>query len=297
MDKIVARMRGGLGNQLFIIAFAYKLYLEENAQAEIVLDVREYEKYKIRNFELLDILEDKNVRLYDKKSDYSLKYEITRKLYHVIQKFISPQQKMNQFLSEKGYYYSKRSARGYCGSKAKNIYVYGYFQDAQMAFESKDILLKHLKLSNKYKINKNEKYIAVSIRCGNDYILQGWPICSEGYFRNALCEIIQKNSEKRKINVFVFSDNVDFAKQMNLAVKTDMTVTYIQGLSAIEQLSVMVKCDDFVISNSSFSWWGAFLGAKADSIIVAPDIWYDTKEPTEKTFIAYKNMLIRKMNV
>jgi hypothetical protein len=58
----------------------------------------------------------------------------------------------------------------------------------------------------------------------------------------------------------------------------------------------MSKCDDFVLSNSSFSWWGAFLGVKMDSIIIVPDVWYDTRENTSKTLITYKNIRIRKIH-
>ena len=52
MGKIVARMRGGLGNQLFILACAYYVKGICDTDTEIVLDTREYKNYKVRNFEI-----------------------------------------------------------------------------------------------------------------------------------------------------------------------------------------------------------------------------------------------------
>jgi hypothetical protein len=298
MDKIIVRMRGGLGNQLFIIAFAYKIATEQHKHVEMVLDIREYEKYKVRNFELLNMLEDGTIRFYDKDIDYSVKYEITRKAYHLLQKFIPSQKKMSKSLSKNGCYYSKRSAQGYCISNKKDVYIYGYFQDAIMAFEAKNTLLSHLKLPivNKYSIDASQKYLAVSIRCGKDYLSQGWPICSSGYFNSAINEIITEKYMKQNINILIFSDDIRVAKQMCGITQKDVITKYIEGLSAPEQLSLMSKCDDFVLSNSSFSWWGAFLGVKMDSIIIVPDVWYDTRENTSKTLITYKNIRIRKIH-
>jgi len=45
---------------------------------------------------------------------------------------------------------------------------------------------------------------------------------------------------------------------------------------------LMSMCDDFIIANSSFSWWGAWLGNKGE--VVAPKQWFgkgldhDTKD-------------------
>lgn len=35
----------------------------------------------------------------------------------------------------------------------------------------------------------------------------------------------------------------------------------------------MINCQHFIISNSSYSWWGAWLGEKHDSIIISPINW------------------------
>ena len=40
---------------------------------------------------------------------------------------------------------------------------------------------------------------------------------------------------------------------------------------AFFDLCLISKCKDFIISNSTFSWWGAWLG---DGKVIAPTPWY-----------------------
>ena len=61
---IIVKLIGGLGNQMFQVAFARALSLE--TKEEIFLDISVYKKYKIRNFSLSNLRVDKEVQLIDK---------------------------------------------------------------------------------------------------------------------------------------------------------------------------------------------------------------------------------------
>jgi hypothetical protein len=44
-----------------------------------------------------------------------------------------------------------------------------------------------------------------------------------------------------------------------------------------EEFAVMRQCDHFIITNSTFSWWAAYLGdsvAKEEKIVIAPTTWF-----------------------
>lgn len=49
---------------------------------------------------------------------------------------------------------------------------------------------------------------------------------------------------------------------------------YLEGYKSYEQLWILSMCHNFVISNSSFSWWAAYLSRNPNKIVVAPETWF-----------------------
>lgn len=67
---------------------------------------------------------------------------------------------------------------------------------------------------------------------------------------------------------FIISDDMEMAKSLF----SQYDVQFVNINSAIETLSLMIQCKYFIISNSTFSWWGAYLSKS--EIVIAPSPRY-----------------------
>ena len=71
--------------------------------------------------------------------------------------------------------------------------------------------------------------------------------------------------------ILVFSDDTKWCQQQDLF--SDDSILISEGNDVDMDLCLMAMCDYHVIANSSFSWWGAWLGDSEH--IVAPKNWFD----------------------
>jgi hypothetical protein len=84
--------------------------------------------------------------------------------------------------------------------------------------------------------------------------------------------------------VFIFSDDVDWCRQ-NLHLAADQTIVEhrFAGERFSQYLSLMSHCKHFIIPNSSFAWWAAWLSNNPRKVVIAPRKWFadpriDTKD-------------------
>jgi hypothetical protein len=95
--------------------------------------------------------------------------------------------------------------------------------------------------------------------------------CSEAYYRQALAAVQQRAGTVRP---FVFSDDPAYARRLFADVPAALFVSG-DHRDPTEDLHLMAACSHHIIANSSFSWWGAWLGKKAGQVVVAPKPWFD----------------------
>jgi len=72
--------------------------------------------------------------------------------------------------------------------------------------------------------------------------------------------------------VIIFSDDTDWCKAQPLFDGDRFLVC--EGGGPYTDLYMMSRCDDFIISNSTFAWWGAWLSDNKEKVVVYPDRWF-----------------------
>ncbi|PSV46784.1 alpha-1,2-fucosyltransferase [Photobacterium indicum] len=283
---IYVKLIGGLGNQLFQIAYAYDL--SKKTGKKIIIDSSQYSSYKVRELEL-DKLEISKIVSFDKTGQLS-KFNRHAKFYRIYQKIVKTVFRSSNF--GKSYFYQALKIgclfnfdphyyKAPSDIKSKSeLFLYGYFQSEKYFIDSKAEIKSILKVTNKPNLKEQyyldlinaNKNIAISLRLGGDYF--SCPIlnvCDNTYYIKALRMLV---SEINVRNVFVFSDDIDKARTL-LSKEDNINFVYIENMDAVQSLRLMYSCDNFVIPNSSFSWWGAFLSDNPNKIILSPSRWYN----------------------
>ena len=94
------------------------------------------------------------------------------------------------------------------------------------------------------------------------------PVVSPEYIHKALT-LVPSNQ------YIVASDDISWCKEhLNIP-----NAIYLEGWKVHEQLWIMAMCHHFIISNSSFSWWAAYLSRHSGKIVIAPETWFGPEGP------------------
>jgi len=129
-------------------------------------------------------------------------------------------------------------------------------------FEFSDSLIN--KIKNLYKNVFDKRTILLSIRRGDFVNHPDYFQLPINYYLNSLNNFFP---DWESCNLIVLSDDIKYCK---FHFSFLQNAFFGDGLDGIEQLCLGSLCDDFIISNSTFSWWTAWLGQKSDSKIIRP---------------------------
>lgn len=94
------------------------------------------------------------------------------------------------------------------------------------------------------------------------------------YYERALHHVLERVP---RATVFAFSDDPQWVAENLLPQHPGLIiVNHNCGADSYNDMRLMALCRHHIIANSSFSWWGAWLNARPDKIVVAPQQWFST---------------------
>jgi glycosyl transferase family 11 len=95
--------------------------------------------------------------------------------------------------------------------------------------------------------------------------------CGINYYRSALAKLAREHGP---ITAFLFSDDPAWAREnASRLVTTDCTLKVIDEQDTLKSFYLMRLCKHFVLANSTFGWWAAWLGEFARKAVYVPSVW------------------------
>jgi len=268
---VISKIFGGLGNQMFQYAFGRHLALKNNQELKLDLSFFEYDgfrRYSLNHFSITEnIAGPEDIELLKHKQN-SRRHQLAIKLFNSKPYFIH-----EQGLNFNPQYFTTQS----------NVYIDGYWQSGQYFSGSSTRIREDFQFktpaseANKTMLSAigADNSVSLHIRRGDfssDRALNNiHGTCPIAYYQKASALITGKIKDPV---FYIFSDDLAWAEQ-HLKLDYKMRLVDINDdETAYEDLRLMANCKHHIIANSTFSWWGAWLNANTDKIVIAPAQWF-----------------------
>lgn len=293
---IIVRLSGGMGNQMFQYAIGRALSLKHNTVLKLDLTFLEHRiklphfmrpNFNFRNFDLdvfninAEIAKPEDISFWNRPiggGKLMLIFDaILRKL---------------AFLPgwEKSFSYDKTFL-----TFGPDIYLQGFWQSEKYFLDYKEQIREDFRLRRQLPPESQELFD--EIKNTNSLCVHLRRMHGGGSFHGKYDMEYYKNGIKRITEtktidkIYVFSDDIKWCKEnIKFFQPTFFVEEKYAGVKAEGHLILMSACKHFVISNSTFSWWAAWLARDENKIVVAPQKWFknsstDTKDLIPETWI------------
>lgn len=273
MNKVITRIRGGIGNQLFCYAAARRLALTNNAELAIddvtgfVRDRQYRRQYMLDRFQI-------PVR----KATPTERLEPLERYRRGLMKWISRRKPFaeRRYVEQEGLDFDERLL-----ALNVNGLLYmdglwqseGYFKDIEQIIREDLRIISPMDALNQHIAEEicNSHAVALHVRW---FDAPGSTVTynvSADYYQRAIALMERKIESPR---YFLFSDDPDAARAKLALPEGRVTfVSHNRGeVNGFADLWLMTQCRHFITANSTFSWWGAWLGSGENKVVLTPNL-------------------------
>ncbi|MDP3332699.1 MAG: alpha-1,2-fucosyltransferase [Methylococcaceae bacterium] len=274
---IISHILGGIGNQMFQYAAGRALSLVNNQQ--FLVDLSDFSNYRLHHgFEL--------TRVFNLNAEAASIAAVNEMLGWRANRWAKRVLRRPQFVYLRGRKFIVEPHFNYWPDFVNlqdNCYLYGYWQSEKYfkQFESTirhDFTFREPLTGHNAELAiemKNSQSVSLHVRRG-DYVSNPknsslLEVCSLDYYHKAISYI----AERIEHPVFyIFSDDIEWVRQ-NLPM--GFPYVYVDNnrlADSYKDMQLMGLCRHHIIANSSFSWWGAWLNANPEKLVIAPKNWF-----------------------
>ena len=295
---IVVKMMGNLGNQMFIYAMARSLQLRYGD--DMIIDLSGLKRhyytadYKLDRF---DLPKEISYRTEALSPASRIKYALSSRIFHLEHYYYRktredlaiPPEVCLRWFRRGCYYCTNRPYFDYPESHSPNKYVYGYFQAEEYFRPYREQIRTELRVTDP--VSEADRAlmdamagctsVGVSIRAQrapeNDKVADNLKLglIKKEFYYEGMRAIAQKVSDPV---FYVFADDLSAVREQ---FEFPYPVIYVDPADSVAGMRLLYSCKHFVITNSTFAWWGAYLGDSPDKVIVMPRPWDRFGAPRE----------------
>lgn len=278
---IIVKLQGGLGNQMFQYAAGKALSIKNNAILKFdlthLLNRSPSLNIVFRDFDL-DIFPNIEVPVATNEEVSSLKGSIANN--KLLSRIITNTVGFKSYYKEKPYLFNKRF-----NQLPSNVYLEGFWQSEKYFQSEKEVIKQDfafapLTLRDNFTLAdeiNNKNSVCLNVRRG-DFVSHSGSSSFHGFKGlDYIYKAVQLIEEKvANPHFYIFSDDIKWCKEN---IKLDHALTIIDhhhaGNKFADYLQLMTLCKHFIIPNSSFAWWAAWLNNNPDKIVIAPSLWFN----------------------
>jgi hypothetical protein len=273
--NIVIKLKGGLGNQMFQYAFARALKhsaekvgfsINLSYDATAYTEGRRVKQDTIRTFDLerlyCDVPVADEYSVLKLRNPYGLLSKISRKL---VEKYLLPDTvSFNPSLLEPPF---KKYYEGYWQSPK---YFTEIEDEIRQAFRFRE-QLGTVASARLQEIDTEPNAVSVFYR-KTDYIGHSdFDTCDESYYERAFAKMKELVPNAK---FFVTSDDMEWVRKNAKLPQNSVLVSDKATINYVEEMKIISHCKHFIIPNSSFGWWTAWLSPHYKTAnIIAPALW------------------------
>lgn len=168
---------------------------------------------------------------------------------------------------------SKRGFTFYWGGWHSEKYFATYREDLLRIFRFREEMLNAQSINWRDQIQKDHHSCSLHIRRGDFLAQKKWAdAISPHYYEDAIAYMKEQD---KQMQFYVFSNDIAYCKKM-LGGGSFCYVDCNKGAESWQDMFLMSQCRHHINANSTFSWWGAWLGQYADSITIVPKAFVST---------------------
>lgn len=269
--KIIPRIFGGLGNQLFCYAAARRLALVNNA--ELVLDDVSgfaYDAAYLRHYQLDHFnIPCRKAMAFERLEPFSRVRRLLKRKWNQRLPFVQ-----RAYIQQQGIDFDPRLLQ----VKPKGtVYLEGYWQSEDCFKDVEATICQDLQIKPPTDASnlamaeqiRNCTAVAVHVRFFDEPHAPGSNNAPGDYYTRAVQKM---DGFAPAAHYFIFSDQPEAARaRIPLSDERCTLVSHNQGdAMAYADLWLMSQCQHFIIANSTFSWWGAWLATYPGKQVIAP---------------------------